>query len=357
MTKRPCIKKILVIAACLVLLITGNALSAPPTPERPLVIDFECWLPPKDEGFQSNKKLFDEMAAVTKGAVKMQYHVGGTMGSGAESYTRVRSGITGVTQFGPGYTSGVFPMFMMFDYPSKFPTAEVLTQAMIKMQELGYFDKDFAQVKVLGLYSIGPYVLISAKQKVTNIEQLKGIKIRCPSEGWVNAVKALGATPVSMPSGEQYTALQKGILDITPNPWSGIGVYKLYEVARYVNELSMMTFTHAIVMNKDKWNDLPMEAKEYLEKNWKQNSLNAAKLFDRGVAGHKETFLKQAGREIGHLDRTEWDKIDKLFAPLWEKWISDTEAKGLPAKKAANDLYRIMRELGVDKPLVGYTPK
>ena len=117
-------------AAFLVVLMTGYALAAPPTPEKPLVIDYELWLPPLDPGFVINKKFFDELAALTGGAVKMQYHVGGTMGSGAESYTRVVSGITGATQFGPGYTLGVFPMFSMFDYPIRFPTAEVLTRAM-----------------------------------------------------------------------------------------------------------------------------------------------------------------------------------------------------------------------------------
>jgi len=356
MSKKACINKIFVIAAFLVVLITGYALAAPPTPEKPLVIDYEMWLPPMDPGFQINKAFFDKMAALTGGAVKMQYHVAGSMGSGADSYNRVLSGITGATQFGPGYTLGVFPMFSMFDNPIRFPTAEVLSRAMQEMYELGYLDKDFGKVKILGLYVLGPYILPSIKYKATKVEDFKGLKIRCPSEGWVRWTKALGAIPVSMTSGEQYLALQKGIVDMTPNPWDGLKIYKLADIAKYVTDVSMMTFTHAIAMNKDKWNELPKEAKEYLEKNWKQNSIKAAKHYDEGAAGLKQQFLK-AGNEVVYIEPAEWDNIGKLFAPIWDDYIAQTEAKGLPAKKAVNDLYRILKELGVDKALVGYTPK
>ena len=110
-------------------------------------------------------------------------------------------------------------------------------------------------------------------------------------------------------------------------------------------------------MNKDTWNPLPKKAKDYLEKNWKQNAINAAKSYDAVVPVCKELHLKQAGNEIVYLEPAEWDTIDKLFAPIWGGWIAEREARGLPAKKAVNDLYRILKELGVENPLVGYTPK
>ncbi len=327
------------------------------TAENPLVLNYDCWLPPVDQGYRTNQQFFDAMAAATGGAVKMNYQPGGAMGPGPESYNRVVAGISSIAQFGPGYTPGVFPMFMMFDYPIRFPTASVLTQAMLDMYEKGYYDEDFADVKVLGLYSIGPYVLFSTNKKISSIADLKGLKERCPSEGWVDVYKALGAVPVSMASGEQYLALQKGIIEGTNGPWSTVVVYKINEVCQYANEANLMTFTHAVVMNKDVWEELPQAAKDYLEANWKQNSLNAAKLFDEELPKDKEAFLSTSGREVTQFGAADWDQMQTLFAPLWDKWVADREAKGLPATKALNDLYQILTGLGVEKPILGYTPK
>jgi hypothetical protein len=32
------------------------------------------------------------------------------------------------------------------------------------------------------------------------------------------------------------------------------------------------------------------------------------------------------------------------------------EEKGLPGKKAVDDMYAILKDLGVDNPAIGYTP-
>jgi TRAP-type C4-dicarboxylate transport system substrate-binding protein len=326
------------------------------TPENPLVIDYESWLPATIPEYKELEKFFKGLEDATGGAVKTEFHMAGAMGKPTEAFERVLAGVSDIARINPGYTPGVFPMFGIFDYPIRFPSAEVMTQAKLEMYRKGYFDKDFAEVKTVASYSISPYVLFS-KKKVTTLKDFEGLKIRCPSEGFVAVTKALGGVPVAKPSVESYINLQKGIVDADWQPWDGVFVYKLNEVTNYVTELLLMTSNHIRVMNKDTWKALPKAGKDYINENWEEFSLASARPYEASAVAAKGVFLKTPGREVVHLVPGEWEKIDPLFAPIWGKWIADMEAKGFPAKKAVDDLYRIMTDLGVEKPLIGYTPQ
>ena len=54
---------------------------------------------------------------------------------------------------------------------------------------------------------------ILAKRKVTNIDEVKGLKIRVPElRVWVDFWKKVGANPTPLPYAEQYSALSAGLI-------------------------------------------------------------------------------------------------------------------------------------------------
>lgn len=59
------------------------------------------------------------------------------------------------------------------------------------------------------------------KREINGLEDLKGLKIRMPGLGG-EVMRRLGATPVSLPPGELFQALDSGVLDATEflGPWS-----------------------------------------------------------------------------------------------------------------------------------------
>ncbi len=59
------------------------------------------------------------------------------------------------------------------------------------------------------------------KKEIGGLDDLKGLKIRMPGLGG-EVMRRLGATPVSLPPGELFQALQSGVLDATEflGPWS-----------------------------------------------------------------------------------------------------------------------------------------
>lgn len=350
----------LALLACLTLVLVGMSSSpvraANPTPDKPMTLNYDFWLPATVKDVPVIEKFLKGLEEATGGAVKTKLQAGGAMGPASETYDRVLGGISDIGHFGPGFTPGVFPMFSIFDNSIRFPSAEVLAKAEHEMYKKGYFDKEFAQVKVIGMLNVGPYVMHVAKKKIATIDDFAGTKIRCPSEGWMQFSKALGAVGVSMPSSEVYIALQKGITDAILMPWDGAVSFKLAEVARYVTELSMGTFTHLIVMNKKTWASLPQAGKDYIDKNWMENSLILARANDGMRQRAIGMYSKMPEREIVHITPEEWKKIGTRINNLWVKWIEDRNSKGYPAKKAVDDLNNILKGYGVEDALVGYTP-
>lgn len=68
------------------------------------------------------------------------------------------------------------------------------------------------------------------KRRITGLGDLTGLKIRMPGLGG-EVMRRLGATPVSLPPGELFQALQSGVLDATEflGPWSdrAMGFHKV----------------------------------------------------------------------------------------------------------------------------------
>ncbi|MDB4444577.1 TRAP transporter substrate-binding protein DctP, partial [bacterium] len=239
-------------------------------------LQYEIWLPPKVPEYKTMLAFYKGLENATKGEVKVQFNPGGAMGKPGGTYQRTLRGINNIGHFNPGFNTGVFPMWDIFNYPVRGPSSEQLARFQLAMYDKGYFDKEFSKVKISALFNVGSYVIFSNK-KLTTINDLKGLKVRTISEGWVELCKVVGAVPVSLPTGEIFVALQKGIVDAVAIIWDASHVFKLNEVSKYVSELYLMSSTHIEAWNKKSWENLPQAGKDYINANWKEYSVNCAK--------------------------------------------------------------------------------
>lgn len=286
----------------------------------------------------------------TGGKVKTDWHTASALGAVPELYTRIVQGIIDWGQFNIGYTPGVFPMMEMFELPMRVPSEEKFTKAMIEIYKKGYLDKDYENVKFLYFYGIGPYQLWS-NVKIANVEDFAGKKLRCPSPTYVEVSKALGAVPVSVPAGEIYTTMQKGIIDGTWACGDMAAAFKIGEIAKYVIITNLGTTTQTFAMNKNAYKTLPESGKEYIEDNWEELSLFGARTFheynEKGFA-----FAEKSGVEKVNWSEAELKKMDTKISGVFSKWVADMEAKGFPGKKALTDFYQALEGLGVEEPFL-----
>jgi len=324
--------------------------------QKQVVLSHATFLPESGVHHVALKEFFKGLEDVTGGAFKTQFFWSGSLAKGADAYQRTVKRVADTSTVNTQYTPGVFPMFSIFELPIQFPSGEVLTKAALNMYKKGYFDQEFANVKVIGVYTLSPYILQCRDRKLTTVEDFKGLKVRAGSSITTQMFKLFGAAPVQTTTAEMYSNLQKGVTDVDFSPFEAVIIFKTYEVIKYVNEWRTITSGFIVAMNKEVWNALPKEGQEYIEKNWQNYSIKYAAAYDAAHVRAKELLLKN-GREIINFAPGEKEKMDKILASIWENWIADMEAKKLPGKKAVYDLYKSLTELGVEKPFVGYTPR
>lgn len=117
----------------------------------------------------------------------------------------------------------------------------------------------------LGGYATSPYVLM-CRDKVESLADIRGKSIRMPGAIHADFAKAVGAVPVSVPSTEMFTGLERGQLDCAANAANDLKSRSLWDVAKHVTTIDLGSYfagwLHAI--NADSWRNLTAEQRRVL---------------------------------------------------------------------------------------------
>ena len=104
---------------------------------------------------------------------------------------------------------------------------------------------------------------LSATKPIKTPDDLKGFKIRVPpSPLWTAMFKSLGASPVSVPWGETYTALQTRVADGLENPLAGIYFAKMHEVGKFLSNTNHMWDGFWFLANRRAFEALPAATRD-----------------------------------------------------------------------------------------------
>lgn len=117
-----------------------------------------------------------------------------------------------------------------------------------------------AGVRVLGWAYSNFRVLTNSKKPVTNLAELKGLKIRVPKNAiMIGTWKALGAEPIPMAWPETFTALQQRVVDGQDNPHITNYAMKFYEVQKYTSEVHYLFSLQPLVVGEKFFQKLSAE--------------------------------------------------------------------------------------------------
>lgn len=122
--------------------------------------------------------------------------------------------------------------------------------------------KEGEKVNLKPLSIAGPSFRIPMNnvRPITKLEDFKGLKIRTMEVPLhKDAYRALGASPVPLPFGELYTALQTGVVDGNENGPATLEAMKFYEVQKYVTYLPVVSNGGIFLMSLKTFNKLSPE--------------------------------------------------------------------------------------------------
>jgi TRAP-type transport system periplasmic protein len=158
------------------------------------------------------------------------------------------------------------------------------------------------------------------------------LRIRTPGQVQNDMVTAFGATPVSMPYTEVYDAIQRGIVDATFGPQTSIFPFNFHEVAQNVVYVDFYSTPLYVVMNKSVWDKISPDDQAIITELMDQIPLNMGGLYNSRVGGVQNNLVEHKLNVITFSD-DEMQKARSIFEPLEDKWLSEMEAKGLPARE------------------------
>ncbi|SON56664.1 Extracytoplasmic solute receptor protein YiaO [Hartmannibacter diazotrophicus] len=186
---------------------------------------------------------------------------GGQLGEENDLIANVQAGSIEMVNVASGVLKidgklGVFDLPWLFDDRAHVERAMAagLEDAVRKTIE------ESGNVKVIGVYENGFRHVINTQRAINEPFDLDGLKIRIAGGKFRQAVfQDLGATPVSVPWGETFTALQSGVVDGAEAATYGFYEQKQYEVAGYLSLTSHVYTPSFLIASKAFYDSLTPE--------------------------------------------------------------------------------------------------
>lgn len=202
------------------------------------------------------------------------------------------------------------------------------------------FARELSGLKVLAIQGGTMPGIVTRTRAVSTLADLRGLRLRAPSE-LLGVLRELGADPVSMPMGEVYSALAKGVLDGVLAPADTLRALHFGEVAKYYWSLEIPRGAYpARAMELRRWRQLSPEDQSVLEQ--------STAIWEQALAAQTRAAEK-AGQEMGERQGVVFQKatpedqrqFDALYDRETEHSAATLTAYGIPGPA----IYRHAREL------------
>lgn len=300
--------------------------------DKVISLRFAHFMPPTSDQVALAKEWAAEVEKRTSGRVKVTVYPGSTLMPVAQTYDGITKGIADIGYGIFTYHRGRFPLTEVLDLPLGYKSGYFVTKLANEYFKK-FNPKELDDVKVFWLDGHGPG-FFHTRKPVAKLEDLKGMKIR--SGGLQSKIAlALGAAPVSIPVTDAYDALSKGVAEGIMLPDEGIMTWSLGEVVKYHtrNWGTTYTATFYTVMNKQKWNSLPKDIQQIIEKLNEEWIERAAIMWQDRDDRMRGTLAKQGNKFI-ELTKEEDARWAALIKPILADYVKMTKEKGLPGDHA-----------------------
>ncbi len=235
---------------------------------------FASFLSPKNPVVEFGAEPFIERVEKdSNGELTFKLFAGGSLLGGKNMVQGLRDGVADVGQIVFGYYPAEFPyasliadMAIYGTYP---PAVSAAVTEFNFLHCQGCLD-DYKRngLVVLGSASTSAYQLLG-KEDVSELESLKGMRIRAAGALWSRWLDYVGAIPVSMPSSEMYESISRGQVDVVMQPIGAMKSHSIWDIAKKATILNLGTYRSwgIFSISAKYWDTLSVPEREILMKN------------------------------------------------------------------------------------------
>jgi TRAP-type transport system periplasmic protein len=305
--------------------------------DNPITIRFATYQGPEyADHYMATMAWVNTINEKGKGKVKVDFYPSETLLKAKETFTGLMGGAAEAVSATMSYWQGNFPLSQGLCLGTAFGDDMGRYYRALKpgspINE--FLKKEFAKKNVYMMFSVSDnrdYLWTKKKYPVRNPEDAKGIKVRTNGIIQSQVAKILKAGSVSMPSGEIFTAIQRGTIDAIISPTATIVSRGLQEEVAYRTNYVFDNFgPYFIALRKDYWDALPEDIRAILTEAEKA----CYEVEYRESMKATEESLKDLKKTIEFIELTPESlaAFDKLIKPI-EGWWVDQKEIGEQGKK------------------------
>tara|TARA_B100000927_G_scaffold226922_1_gene186655 strand:- start:142 stop:1191 length:1050 start_codon:yes stop_codon:yes gene_type:complete len=251
------------------------------------------------------KAFAENVKRMSNGRIQIEVFPSGTLGPGLKVSETVKNGVADMGHTWIGYDWGKDKTAVLFGgYAGSSDTEKMLHwlyRAGGAELQREFRDQKFGLIS-MPLFVRTSEVFLHSRKPVKTLKDLQGLKLRTAG-AWLEISKGMGASPVTMPGGEVYTALERGTIDATE--WGTLYENKspgFHKVTKYViiPGVHQPTAPFELLINKKAWGKLSSEDKKLVEDAAFMTTMNSWLTIGDEDAKALE-FFKSKGNEIIEL--------------------------------------------------------
>jgi TRAP-type C4-dicarboxylate transport system substrate-binding protein len=305
----------LMIVLSMGLIFTACPKSAPGSTATPILIRMTTPIPGGDDVAKWFEEGINQFNARTNGAYKMQLFPGGQICNLPESLDLIRSGAVEGGFIPLGAFAGTVPELALAELPFLFDGGEANAYAYTSIKDVynGPLQTECNQI-TLGCIYTGTTNLHSVKKPVKTLEDLEGMVVGVDAPPMAELITALGGTPIVVDFAEDYSNMQKGVIDAKTTVPQYVLVTKIYEVAKYYTVFHGLTTLYSININLDVYNEMPENIQNALNEEMGSLAENISQEFVTLFDDYLDMCAEQ-GMQIYYLPAEERDRWKQLAYP------------------------------------------
>lgn len=235
---------------------------------------------------------------LSDGEMEIKIYPNGQMGETKDIMAMMQQGAVDMTKAYYGELQAFEPSYFIFSVPYLFQddahlertiTGEVFDQLNTVSRKKGFFN--------LAAYGTGTRNFTTNKP-IRTLEDLKGLKIRVlPTPTTNRAMELMGASPVPVPFGETYTALQQGVVDGAENNMTTYVSSRHFEVSKYFTRDQHSVVVDFLTMSTKSWDRLTEEQQDILLKAARTSQEKEKEIYTQDVKTATQTMLAAGNRD------------------------------------------------------------
>ena len=304
--------------------------------------------------YYGDKLMIKYVSDMTDGNFEIKWFPSGSLMKAFEYFDACSKGVVQMAGDWPSYWASKDPAFdFLGSFPFGFTNVDYVNWmyewgGLELMQELfGQYGMTYFSLGVTPMES--GFRTTKKTGPIKSIEDYKGLKLRTPSRATIWILQQVGATPVKMPGGEIYLAVERGTLDGAEFSSPGIDwemgfaeITEYWSVPCWFQPCSQL----GTMVNLKAYNGLSKSYKAILKNACQAASIKAMAFYEVASGKAIEKFVAK-GTKIYPLPEAEMDKLEGLAGQycLMKAKESKNYAKILKSQMDYLDEYKDWRAM------------